>query len=211
VTKDLVRLACITGYIALGLFAAWRAHASPGPAARRAVNAFLLYTLAAGFGAGLLQKDLWPFSNWPLVAAVHEPYVRHFRLVAVDRVGGEHDVDYRAWQPFVSDELLAWAQRPMFDLEPADRERAAEYLLTLAEAGRQAARRGERVGYFDRLWGPLAAPYFLLHPKLWSTPATTPAEPLVALRLYQETWNLDDRRKNPSAVQRTVIYEYRAR
>jgi hypothetical protein len=206
--KDLIRVACFFGYVAFGLFAAWRARGWPAAGARRAVNAFLLYTLAASFTAALLQKDLWPFSNWPLVAGVQEPFGRSARLVAVDRLGREHEVDYRAWQPFVSDELLAWTQRRMFDLEPADRDRAAAYLLALAESGRQAARRGERVGYFDRWWGPLAAPYFLLHPPQWTSPAAAPGEPLIGLRLYQETWLLDERRANPSAVHRFVLYEY---
>ena len=127
--------------------------------------------------------------------------------MAVDRLGREHDVDARAWQPFVSEELLAWTSRRMLELEPANRDRAGEYLVGLVEQGRQDARRGH-VGYFDRIWGPLAAPYFLLHPKWWSPPSSAPSEPLVGFRLYTESWNLDERRTRPSAVHRTLEYQY---
>ena len=71
--KQFLPVLCFGGYVICGLFGAWRAHTSPGPAGRRAVNAFLLYTLAASFGAGLLQRDLWPFSDWPLVAGIQGP------------------------------------------------------------------------------------------------------------------------------------------
>jgi hypothetical protein len=118
-------------------------------------------------------------------------------------------VDYRAWQPFVSDELLAWMNGRFLQLPPADRDLAADYLVGLAARGAEKAARGEPIGYFDRFWGPLAAPYFLLHSKWWASPADVPGEPLVGLRLYHDTWNLQERRANPDAVERSIQYEYR--
>ena len=207
--KDLVRIGAVSGFVLLGLMAAWAAHAWRGGAiGRRMVNVFLLYTLCLSFGAGLLQKDFWPFSNWPLVANLHPPVVRYSRLVAVDAQGREYDVDYRAWQPFVIEELLGWADSRLLPLAPPDRDQAGAFLVALAERGRQRAARGERVGYFDRLWGPFTAPYFLLHDKLWASPDTTPPVALVGVRLYHESWNLEERRVSPSVVQRSLVYEY---
>ena len=206
--KDVLRIGCIAGFVVLGLAAAWREQTSPA-AHRRAVNAFLVYTLLTSFGAGLLQRDLWPFSNWPLVAGIQRPVVQQPRLVAVDRLGTEQAVDYRAWQPFVSDELLAWADGRFFKLGPADRDKAADFLVELSEHNRQQATREKQVGSFDRFWGPLSAPYFLLHPRVWSSSATVPPQPLVGLRLYREKWNIEERARTPQSVERLLVYEYR--
>ena len=205
---DILRVCGIAGYVAVGLFAVWRAHAPSGAGGRGAINAFLLYTLAVSFGAGLFQREMWPFSTWPLVAGIQGPAAHHSRIVAVDRAGVEHNVDYRAWQPFVVEELQAWADKRLLRLGHEDRARAAEFMVQLAERGRQAASAGRTVGYFDRFWGPLAAPYFLLHPKRWSSPGVTPREPLVGIRVYSESWDLQQRRTAPSAVQRSLVFEY---
>ena len=151
---------------------------------------------------------MWPFSTWPLVAGIQGPVANHSRLVAIDRNGVEHNIDYRAWQPFVVEELQAWADKRLLRLRPEDRTRAAEFMVQLVERGRQAAIEGRTVGYFDRFWGPLAAPYFLLHPKWWSSLSTTPREPLVGIRLYRESWNLQERRTAPSAIERSLVFEY---
>ena len=207
--KDLLRIASFAGYLAFGLLVAWRSRKSQAAASSRAVNAFLAYTLLTGFGAGLLQRDLWPFSNWPLVAGLQRATVQLPRLAVIDRLGTEHQVDYRAWQPFVSDELLGWADGRFLELGSADRDRAADFLVEVADRGRRQAAKGQPVGSFTHLWGPLTAPYFLLHPKLWQSPATTPLEPFIGLRLYRDAWNLEERSRTPDAIQRVLIYEYR--
>lgn len=176
---------------------------------RRVINLFLGYTLAVSFAAGLLQREAWPFSTWPLVAGVHPPEAVQSRMVALDRLGRERDVDYRAWRPFVIEELLAWARGRMLTLEPRFRDQAAEHLLQLVERGMAEIRAGETPGHTYRLWGPFTAPYFLLHPVLWRTSSDLPEGPLTGLRLYQERWNLEERLRNPSAVERTLLYEYR--
>ena len=156
---------------------------------RRAVVGLLLaYTTALSFGAGLAQRDAWPFSAWSLAARRLEESVTYDVLLAVDAAGREHDVDYRAWRPLGFDELLSWIPQEMPKLDPAARARVAKGLLARAERCRQDARRGEGC-VRDRL-GPLTAPDFLLHPRLWSRPEAVPAQPFVRVRLYRETLQL---------------------
>jgi hypothetical protein len=171
-------------------FAALAAGASLVPAARRraAVSALIAYTLAVSLGAGLVQRDAWPFSAWPLAANLLDETLTYDVLVAVDAGGREHDVDFRAWRPLGFDEQLSWVQQELPRLDPAARRRVAADLLARAERCRQQARRGQ--GCARDPLGPLTAPDFLLHPRLWSDPAAVPAQPFVALRLYHETLRL---------------------
>ncbi len=194
-------------YLAIGLFTVWRVRGGAANG-RAAVNLFLIYTLAVSFGAGLLQRELWPFSTWPLIAAIHGPVAHKTRLVAVDAGGHERTVDFRAWQPFVYEELLAWVDKQLPLLSPPEQDEAGAYLVQLAERGREAARAGQPIGTFDRRLGSFRLPYFLLHPRAWTSPADAPADAFVGVRFYHETWNLEERRLDPGAFQRTLVYEY---
>jgi hypothetical protein len=73
----------------------------------------------------------------------------------------------------------------------------------MIEDTRQRGRRGERVGRFERVLGPLTAPYFLLHPKAWRSAQSTPAEPFQRLRFYHLIWV-----KNVGITGRELDYEY---
>jgi hypothetical protein len=160
-----------------------------GPARRRSAASLLIaYTLLLSFGAGIAQRDAWPFSAWSLAANRLDPSITYDVLLAVDADGREHDVDYRAWRPLGFDEQLSWVQQELPELGPAAQARVAADLLARAERCRQEARRGEGCAR-DRL-GPLTAPDFLLHPRLWSGPAAVPNQPFVRLRLYHETLRL---------------------
>ena len=205
-----LRAAPFLGYVALGLVVVWRARRGHAPA-RPVISLFLLYMLLASLGPGLLQREAWPFSTWPLVASRHGPTARHARLMVVDEAGQEHRVDARAWQPFVSDELIAFVNGRMLALPAADRDQVAEALLQIVEGAIVRIRAGGRAGYFDRFLGPLTAPYFLLHPAWWNGPDDLPALRLVAFRLYRESWTLEARRRNPDAVDRALVFEYRRR
>lgn len=197
------------GFVALALVVAAAARWGNVLPRRRLVNLFLCYTLAVSFAAGLLQREAWPFSTWPLVAGIHPAEAVQSRLLALDRLGQEKQVDYRAWRPFVVEELMSWTRGRMLTLDPQLRAQAAEHLLQRVEHGIAQVRAGDTPGDTDRFWGPLTAPYFLLHPVLWRTPADVPEVPLTGLRLYEERWNLEERLRNPSAVERTLLFEYR--
>jgi hypothetical protein len=174
------------------------------PARRRNVSAFVALFLALGFASGLSQRDLWPFSHWPIVSLVARPYIVIPKLVGVDADGNEHDLDYRALQPLGIDELSPWLLYNFTRLPEDGQERAAKHILDRAEAARRRAAAGGRVGDFEHYLGPFTAPYFLLHPHRWTSPEHTPQEPFVGLRIYHLTWE-----RGTGIVARDLEYETR--
>ena len=188
-------------FVGLGLFAA------AGDATRRRSRVGLLlgFTAAVTFAAGLGQRDAWPFSSWPLAASAPGHSVTYSTIEAVDARGAEHAIDYRAWQPLGFDELLSWIQLEFPKLPRPEQDAAARYLLGLAENARARAVSEGRVGYFDRFLGPLVAPDFLLHPRLWPE---APAERFVGLRVYSETLVLEAPARGGGVAKRVLDYEY---
>lgn len=175
---------------------------------RTAASAFIVYSLCASFAAGLAQRDLWPFARWPMAAGRASAAGTNTRMVGVDAGGREWPIDYRAWQPLGFDELNPWMHRTFPLLDAAARDRVARYLLGVAERARRRSRAGGRVGEFDRILGPLAAPYFDLHPRTWSPGAGAPPEVFERLRVYRERWDHEERRRDPRSVTRVLIHEY---
>jgi hypothetical protein len=145
---------------------------------------------------------------WSLVPDDAQRIVTQPRPVAVDSLGAEYDVDFRAWQPLSFDELVSWLNEDFLELDAASGRVAAAYLLDLAETARGNARRDEPIGTFGRLLGPAAAPMFVLARPRWSDPGSVPAMPFVGLRLYRETWDVDARAAGSTAVTRTLVYEF---
>lgn len=156
-----------------------------------------------------MQHEAWPFSAWPLVATTVPAQVTHPRFIAVDAAGREHEIDHRAWSPIVFQELLGWEGRTFWRLDSAARDRAAAYLLGIVETARGRWAAGDPERRFDRYLGPLSAPFFLGHPDRWVPGMRVPGEPFVALRLYKESWNVEERRVDPGKVRRVLAYEYR--
>jgi hypothetical protein len=174
---------------------------------RRSVDLFLAYAVLASFAAGLSQRDAWPFAKWPMAGGRAEADYSVIRIVGVDEAGVEQKVDYRAWQPMAFDELMPWMHRTFQRLPHASQDRIVAYLLGKAESARSRARAGGGAGYLDRFLGPLAAPEFDLHPRPWSSPDAVPPRPFVSLRVYRETWNQEERRRDPSRMERRLLYE----
>jgi hypothetical protein len=197
----------VLGFAVLGLAAGLARRGATDN--RRLVNAFIVYTLALGCGAGLTQREIWPFSAWPLIAGKVPPLVTHSRILAVDAEGSENEIDYRAWGPLEFDELNAWRGKNFHHLDPGSQDRVAAYLLGIVERARQRWLAGEPELHFDRYLGPLSAPFFLGHPELWIAGVQVPAKPFVGLRFYNESWNVEERRRDPGKVTRTLVYEYR--
>ena len=173
---------------------------------RTRVSVFLGLVTAVSLAAGLGQRDAWPFSSWPLAASSPGRSVTYSTIAAVDEAGLEHAVDYRAWQPLGFDELLSWIQLEFPKLSREKQDQAAHHLLVLAEAARARASAEGRVGYFDRFLGPLTAPDFLLHPRLWSHGAVPPRR-FVRLRVYSETLVLEEPARGGGVTKRVLDYE----
>lgn len=192
------------------VMAAWRVPEAglPADVRRRRINVLLAVVVAISFGTGLTQRELWPFSSWPLVAGMLDDQVTHGRIVAVDVAGVEHDVDYRAWQPVSFVELMSWMDAEFPRLGDAAKVRAAAHLVSRAEQARQRAAGGGSPGSSRAFLGPLTAPYFILHPRRWIDPHTAPPRELVGLRYYRETWSLAARARGVTDVRRELVFEF---
>jgi hypothetical protein len=195
------------GFVVLGLLAAYCARRREDD--RRAVNIFIAYTLLLGFSAGFTQHDAWPFSTWPLVATTVPRPMTNPRIVAIDAQDVEYQIDYRAWEPLEFDEMVAWKEAYFAHLDRGSQDKVAAYLLTIIEEARRRWAAGDTRHDFEHYLGPLSAALFLGHPAYWETDAGVPSRPFVGLRFYDETWDIEERARDPSKVSRRLVYEYR--
>ena len=200
--------ACFAGFVGLVLLvpAAERWWPARRPAA---VRALIAYAVAASGAVGLLQRDAWPFAKWPMAGGRADAWASNTRLLAVDVAGAERPIDARAWQPLGFDQLTPWMHLTFPRLARGEQEQVAAHLLAVAEHARRRARDGHAVGTFGRFLGPLAAPEFDLHPHPWGG-GRVPPLPFVALRVYRESWSQEERRRDPTHVERRLVFEYRA-
>ncbi len=204
---DILAALLYAGFVVLGLLFAGAPGVRERERSRRRISVFIGFALLASFAPGLRQRSLWPFSTWHLIAMQMQPVLTYPRVIVVDSLGTEYDVDYRAFEPLVFMEIRHWLWSDMPRLPPDQQRVAARYLLDLANASRQRALAGRRVGTRDRWLGPLAAPGFLLHPGTWSDPARIPARPFVALRVYTYMWHLEARARGDMRMQRRLLYD----
>jgi hypothetical protein len=204
-----LQLLVYPGFVAAGLVAlAIVARSSDERRRRRAVGGFLLYTLCASLGPGLVQRSAWPFPAWTIFQLGHPKQAREMRFLGVDAMGREHPIDGRAWEPFSLIELWAWAQHRLGELSPEDRQAAGRHLLELADTARAAALAGRPPGRFARHLGPLAAPLHIMPRRHWRRAGDVPAAPLTAIRFYWYLWNVEERRLAPDRVTRELVFEY---
>ncbi len=210
---NLVSALSFLGFVALGLAMA-AAAALPTDERRRRVltNCFLVFTLFVSFAAGLSQHDAWPFSSWRMMVGLTPPATRTIptlRITGIDATGGEYDIDYRTWQPLSLEELHAWLKAIFPRLNPAAKQHVAAYLLSRANRAREEALSPAGLAYSSRWLGRLSAPTHLLHPAIWSDPERVPRTPLVSLRIYEESWNLETAGCENRNMTRVLQYEYR--
>ena len=203
---------CFLMFLIFGLRVAFSRGLGSSIVRRQRTNVFLWAVLFISFGAGLTQHNLWPFSSWPVLAYAvstgsNNPPLP--RIVGVDADGTEYDIDYRAWRPLALEELESWIRLHFARLDPADRDRVGAYLLGRANRAREQALSPAGLPYPNRWFGPLTAPTHMLHPAIWSRPENVPRSLLVELRIYGETWNLEERHRDPQNVTRVLIFDYR--
>jgi hypothetical protein len=203
---------CFLMFVIFGLRVALSDGLRSSVARRQRTNFFLCAVLLISFGAGLTQHNLWPFSSWPVLAyavSTGSNYPPLPRIVGVDTGRKEYDIDYRAWRPLALEELETWIRFDFGRLDPAARDRVGAYLLARANHAREQALSPAGLPYPNRWFGPLTAPTHLLHPAIWSHLENVPRYPLVGLKIYGETWNLEERHRDPQKVTRVLIFDYR--
>jgi hypothetical protein len=211
VKTDIASTIAFAGFVVFGLLVIVAGRFAPPPIKRRFTHAFLGFALLASFTAGLTQHNMWPFSSWPVLAypmrctTLDSPSPR---IMAVDAGGREYNIDYRAWNPISLEELLSWLNLHFSHLDPAEQDRVGKYFLDRANSARQDALSPQGLAYPNRWLGPLTAPTHMLHPAIWSQVETVPRSSFVAIRIYNESWDLDARRLDPSKVTRVLAYEY---
>ena len=182
-------------------------------ALRGARQLLIAWAVGATLLAGVSQRDLWPLSSWSLMTRAPrrdmgvEPV--YLRLLAVDGAGQEYPVDYRAVEPFAIEELMAWMRTYFLKLPAGEQDSVAGFLLRRLNVARARVRAGAEPGTQGRWLGPLRAPFHSLHPAQWTSVSSVPTTPFVALRVYGETWDLEERAVDKTAVTRTRLYEYR--
>ncbi len=178
-----------------------------GDSARRiASNILLAVALGISFTAGLTRRSLWPFEAWPMFQYVQPQVTTTRALVAVDTDGREYPIDYRAWQPLQSEELISWFRRVFPTLSPDAQDSVGAFLLNGVNTARTRAITGASVGYLNRFLGPLAAPSHFLHRRYWNEPGAIPPTPFVVLQLVEDTWDVDF---GPSeGGQRRLVFQF---
>jgi hypothetical protein len=210
---NIISTVCFVAFVVCGLLvAAGGGLLLTEPARRQLTNAFLLLVLGVSFAAGLTQHNLWPFSSWPVLAYAVPTGGRYPplpRIVGFDASGKEYDIDYRAWQPLSLEELLSWVRLSFAGLDPAARDRVGRYLLERSNRAREQALSPAGLTFANRWLGPLTAPTHMLHPAIWSHPESVPHNSFIGLRIYDESWDLEERSRDPQKVTRVLTYEYR--
>jgi hypothetical protein len=199
------------GFVALGVLVAFAGCVFAEPAKRKVTNIFLAFALFVSLSAGVTQHNMWPFSSWPVLAMPMPASTRELptpRIVAVDADGGEHGIDYRAWQPLALEELNSWLNLHFFKLNAAAQNRIGTYFLDRANVAREQALSPSGLAYPNRWLGTFTAPTHMLHPAIWAHADNVPKTSFVKIRIYKESWSLEERRHDPSAVTRELAYEY---
>ena len=212
VKTNIVSALCFLVFVTCGLLVAVLGKFLSATPRRRLTNVFLLVVLFISFGAGLTQHNLWPFSCWPVLAypsPTDGNYPALPRIMGVDISGNEYDIDYRSWRPMALEELLSWMKLHFARLDPVARDRVGAYLLGRSNLARDQALSSAGLPYANRWFGPLTAPTHMLHPAIWSHPESVPHNSFVELRVYQETWNLEERSRDPQKVTRVLVFDYR--
>jgi len=202
---------CFLAFVVFGLGVSVSGRVFASAAKRRLTNAFLLLALIISLVPGLTQRNMWPFSSWPVLAMPMRSATRDFptpRIMGVDADGQEYDIDYRAWQPLSVEELISWLNFHFFRLEPRAQDHVGGYLLERSNQARERALSPAGLAYPNRWLGPFTAPTHMLHPAIWSHRGNVPRTSFVRIRIYEESWNLEARRLDPAKITRVLAYQY---
>jgi hypothetical protein len=198
---QVLRLLMMLAFVGMGLRLS---RLPPGTARRRGETAFIAFALGLSVAVGVLQKDAWPFSPYPILAedATRAAVLERVVVKGVDANGAEWDVHPWAWSPLPATKIEEWIHTVYPRLEPASRRNAERFLLARAEEARGASRVRREVGR-GRWIGPLAAPGWMAER---AAPAAGEA-PFVALRAYVVKWRPREVLADPGRVERRLLFD----
>ena len=207
IVTSLLRLGLFLGFVAGAVIVAG-AKNRPEDTRRTITTGFLLYALCASFAVGLIQREAWPFSNWPMDNNVLDTAFASFRLAGVDAGGREYPLDLRAFQPVAWGDLSIWVAQ-VVPQDPATFDAAAPWLIDRLNGARARVEAGGSAGTWDRFWGPLTAPETVLLPKIWRAQDKQPPIRFVGLRVYVDHSNLNDDPSGAPSIRPELIHQVR--
>ena len=188
-------------------FVSFAAIAALSGGKKRRIRWFIAFSAVAIVGPGILHREAWPFSRWQLFAYRYHPPVERVTVRAVDTAGIERDIDRRAWEPFSNLDLHTWIYLHWKDLSGEERDTAARYLLDLVNRARDDALAGRQVGVYGRYFGTFAAPLHFVFRPIWLDAASTPPLRFAVLRIYHDSWDVEERARDSRNCHRELIYE----
>lgn len=221
---DYARLTVFLGFAALGLRIVWLE--TQRKETRRAIIHCIVYALAASCFTGFTQIEAWPFTTWALVHNISHTEMLDWKLEAVTASGQAYAVDPRFIQPLPYEDFDTWLKQRFLALGLTEEEirtnsgtphaitpeqaRVADFLVARIEQARVRFRSGRSPGTSSWLLGPLSAPYHFDRPAVWRSAADTPDVPFVGLRIWELKWDIEERYRDESRVQRRLIFHYRS-
>jgi len=205
VIVDGARVFVFVAFIAFAIRAALTRNL-PVHVRRRAVSSFVVFTLAVSMGVGLIQREMWPFSTWPMDVDFFPAEYSGLRPVVVDDHGVEHEVDLRAFYPIDWMDLYGWflrAQRKDANTEAFSR--IAPWLVDLVATAR---RQLESTGHLPGARSVFAAPPRHVLPPVWTAGDSLTPLNVVGLRIYEFHTNLDLGAYDRAFERRNLVFEY---
>ena len=202
-------------WIALGLVGVFLGVGSPGGSWRKARVA-LLIALFLGmhlYPWWMTQRpwdSVMPFAYYRLYVSPAPKRVTQTEISVVAKDGGEYAIDYRIWEPLIPRFFNVLMDRHVIRRRSVDPV-VGEYLLARVQEGlleRQQAG-GWMPGPSEYLLGRFAYPTHQTGTRRWGMPAgAAPApEDVASVRVYRTVSSLEQRRKNPLAFRRRLVWE----
>jgi hypothetical protein len=221
---ELARLALFLGFAGLGFRIVWleRRKRQTQPA----IAQFIIYALVVTCLTGFTQIEAWPFTTWALVHHVSQKTMVDWKLEAVTADGKAYPIDPRFIEPLPYEDFDTWLKKRFLALGLTEEEirlasgtphaitpeqaHVAEFMVTRLEEARARFRSGRPPGTNGWLLGSLSAPYHFDRPTVWRSSVDVPEARFVGLRIWQIEWDVEERYRDESRVQRRLIFHYRS-